>query len=198
MEAVGFTPNLEDYKDYELWHFSREWKMGENRYGNRVRKKTGKVELIHLTFGCLPCARHLARCERKIRSGCSWSFGRTTTSLPPELPFQLRWDFLGLLGPSLSNTVKKCFPKLTTHPRISTKRQRRPGETFPDKLFMDIITPKSYYLSNSYLPGRIWNALSTLSYSTPTQPYKVLLFLFYKQRSLEKERTCQGHTASKQ
>lgn len=46
LEAAGFILSLEDYKDCELWHFIREWKRGENRYGNIVRKKTGKVELI--------------------------------------------------------------------------------------------------------------------------------------------------------
>lgn len=47
MEAVVFTLNLQDYKDHELWHFSRERKSGKIKYGNTVREKADKVKPIH-------------------------------------------------------------------------------------------------------------------------------------------------------
>lgn len=87
---------------------------------------------------------------------------------PSKLPFHLPRDSLGFVGFVLENTVKKPFPKLFTHPTVSTKRQGRPAQTLPHKVFLDVIPPKSHFLSNSYLPGTILNALSTLSHLIPT------------------------------
>ena len=55
MGAVGLTPSLEEYKDYELWLVSRERKR---------EKKTGKVELIHYILEAYPVQGTCARCEK--------------------------------------------------------------------------------------------------------------------------------------
>lgn len=155
-------------------------------------RRLGKLSWFTELFWCLLCARGPARCE-KSQARTFLDFWLHHPNSPSKLPFQLLWDPLGLVGSVLSNTVKKHFPKLLTHPRVSTKRQGRPGQTLPDKVFMDIIPTQSYLLSNSYLPGTIWNALSTLSlFNSHNNPTRDCYSYFTKkQRRLKKS---QGHS----
>lgn len=46
MEAVGFTLNLEDFKDYELWHFSRNGKGEKVNIQKYSREKAEKITTV--------------------------------------------------------------------------------------------------------------------------------------------------------
>lgn len=120
-----------------------------------IYKKSGAVELIHLTIlDACPVQGTLPAMREKPGQGVLGLLGGQPQAHPQSYHFSYS-NSLGLVGSVLSNTVRQPFPKLTTQPKVSTKKKGRPGQTVPDKLFMNIIIPKSYHLCDSYLPGTL-------------------------------------------